>query len=181
MDHREPRKGDWMMTFTGRKFWPLDPHESEVELLDIAWALAHQCRYNGHGRFFYSVAEHSVLMALHFGATQIGQCALLHDASEAYLGDCVRPLKRSLPQFAEIERAVEMAIERRFRVPPPSTVKDADNAILTDERNVLFDPAVCEAHGWSAGVPLGVKLRCWAPQRAFLEFLDVARAYGIGQ
>lgn len=42
------RKGDWMQTFTGRAFWPLDPHPSEVDPFDIAHSLGHQCRYAGH-------------------------------------------------------------------------------------------------------------------------------------
>lgn len=52
------RKGDWILTFTGRRFYPLDPRPEDVCLEDIAHALSLICRYNGHSRFFYSVAEH---------------------------------------------------------------------------------------------------------------------------
>lgn len=103
----EPRTGDWMITFTGRKYWPLDPRADEVCIDDIATALAHQGRYNGHGRHFYSVAQHSAELARWFmakGDHPLARWALLHDAAEAYVGDVIRPLKKFLPGFAEIER-----------------------------------------------------------------------------
>ena len=59
------RKGDWMQTYTGRQFWPIDPRANEVHIEDIAHALSMMCRYNGHCRTFYSVAEHSVLVSQH--------------------------------------------------------------------------------------------------------------------
>lgn len=179
----EERRGDWMQTYTGRKVWPLDPRPEDIDLTDIAWALSHQCRYNGHGRFFYSVAEHSWLMAQHFlaeGQANDAVGALLHDASEAYLGDCVRPLKRSLPEFKAIERVVEEAIYARFRIEDPSpAVHAADRLILTDERNALFDAAVCERNGWNARAGIGMQLRCWQPHEAFLAFQKCAEALGI--
>lgn len=57
------RRGDWMQTYTGRQFWPLDPLPEDVFIEDIAHALSMQCRYAGHVTRFYSVAEHSVLIA----------------------------------------------------------------------------------------------------------------------
>ena len=175
------RVGDWMMTFTGRKFFPLDPRPEDIDLRDIGWALAHQCRYNGHGRFYYSVAEHSVLLSRHFGQGTLAREALLHDAAEAYIGDVIRPLKRSLPQFVEIEANLERVIFDRFNL--PSTIRDqvkaADTAILTDERNRLFDPGVCDAHGWSVRDRLGVAIEGWAPVAAFGAFMQRALTLGL--
>lgn len=175
------RIGDWMMTYTGRKFFPLDPRAEDIDLRDIAWGLAHQCRYNGHGRFFYSVAEHSVLMSRHFSETLPSREALLHDAAEAYIGDVIRPLKRSLPQFVEIEANLERVIFARFNLPAilRDEIKAADTAILTDERNRLFDPEVCEAHGWSARERLGVHIEGWSPVDAFGLFMQRAGALGL--
>src|ERR1700693_75116 len=58
-----PRKGDWIQTFTGRQFWPLDPRPEEVCIEDIAHGLSNECRFAGQCRSFYSVAQHSVLCA----------------------------------------------------------------------------------------------------------------------
>lgn len=58
------RVGDWMQTYTGLAFWPLDPRPEEINIDDISHALSMQCRYAGHCRTFYSVAEHSVWCAL---------------------------------------------------------------------------------------------------------------------
>ena len=57
------RGGGWLQTWSGRMFWPLDPRDDEVDICDIAHALAHQCRFGGHCRRFYSVAEHCVLLS----------------------------------------------------------------------------------------------------------------------
>ena len=56
----EQRTGNWMQTYSGVQFWPLDPHHSEINIVDIAHALSNMCRYAGHCREFYSVAEHSI-------------------------------------------------------------------------------------------------------------------------
>ena len=151
------------------------------QLKDIAWGLAHQCRYNGHGRFFYSVAEHSVLLSRHFAETLPSREALMHDAAEAYIGDVIRPLKRSLPQFVEIEAKLERVIFQRFNL--PVTVRDeikvADTTILTDERNRLFDAKVCEAHGWTVREQLGVNIEGWSPIAAYGMFMQRALELGL--
>src|SRR5690606_29748913 len=96
------RKGDWMQTFTGRRFWPLDPRPDEICIEDIAHALSMQCRYAGHCLSFYSVAEHSVLLSQHV-AEPFRRWALLHDASEAYLVDVPRPIKGDLSNYRAVE------------------------------------------------------------------------------
>src|SRR5438128_5709421 len=95
-------RGDWMQTYTGRRFYPLAPAIEDVDLRDIAHSLAHQCRYAGHVDRFYSVAEHCVLLSRAVPA-EYALDALLHDAAEAYVVDVPRPLKRNLAGYAEIE------------------------------------------------------------------------------
>lgn len=164
------RVGDWMQTFTGRQFWPLDPRPEDILLTDIAAALAKLCRYNGHTRIFYSVAEHSVLVARAAPAA-VRMEALLHDASEAYLADVPRPLKRHLAGYAEAEDRVMRAVARQFRLawPLPAEVKRIDEAILADEREQLMaDPPA----PWHEREPrLGIRIKGWTPQEAEREFL----------
>lgn len=167
---RPPRPGSFMQTFSGRKFWPLDPRAEEVHIEDIAHALSMQCRYGGHCTRFYSVAEHSVLMARTFANRDLALWALLHDAAEAYVADVPRPLKRFLPGYKEAENKVMTAICDRFGLPHemPERVKYADECILADEiRQAMVKMAW---HGEHA-TPLGVTLQFWDPERACEEFL----------
>jgi hypothetical protein len=100
-----PRTGDFMQTYTGRQYWPMDPRPHEVYIEDIAHSLSLQCRYAGHCIKFYSVAEHSVLIARHLAATRAPEVAfagLLHDAPEAYCVDIPRPLKPYLTNYKAI-------------------------------------------------------------------------------
>jgi hypothetical protein len=167
----DTRKGDWMQTFTGRQFWPLDPRPDEVFIQDIAHALAHQCRYAGHCRRFYSVAEHSVLLARNVHPKH-RLWALLHDASEAYLVDLPRPVKRHLPAYVDAERVVMDAICRRFGLTPdiPEAVHEADVRILRDELEQNMDVPLVP---WAVqgAEPLGVTLQFWTPVYAEIQFM----------
>lgn len=92
----DPR-GDWAMTFSGRRFYPAAPHVDAGCLDDIAHSLAHQCRFAGHCFTSYSVAQHSVLVS-QLCSPENQLVGLLHDATEAYLQDIIRPLKKLLGQ-----------------------------------------------------------------------------------
>lgn len=163
------RVGDWMQTFSGRQFWPLDPRSEEIFIEDIAHALSLQCRYGGHCLQFYSVAEHSVHLA-RFVEPQYRLWALLHDASEAYVVDVPRPLKRFLQGYRNAEREVMLEICKRFGMPfpMPSAVHNADNRIIQDERVNL---SVSIAEWTDLPAPLGIRIECWSPERAEAEFL----------
>src|SRR5271156_4912831 len=80
----------WIQTFTGKKFYPFNPKPQDIDIRDIAHALSNICRFTGHTKRFYSVAEHSRNVAKLVPAHMKLQ-ALLHDASEAYLCDIARP------------------------------------------------------------------------------------------
>ncbi|WP_245459681.1 MULTISPECIES: phosphohydrolase [unclassified Mesorhizobium] len=165
-----PRIGDWMQTFTGRCFWPLDPRPEEIFIEDIAHALSLQCRYAGHCLKFYSVAEHSVLLA-RYVSPQDRLWALLHDASEAYLVDVPRPVKRDLANYKHLEAAVMSAVCERFGLSPemPADVNEADNRIIQDERINL---SVCERPWFSPPAPLGIDLLGLSPPEAEALFLQ---------
>lgn len=163
-------RGDWIQTFTGKAFYPLDPVVADIDIEDIAHALAHQCRYGGHCRQFYSVAEHSVLLSQSV-APEHALWALLHDASEAYLVDVPRPVKAELREYREIEDRLLAAIAARFGLVSaiPPAVHEADRRILTDEAAQLMR---APPMAWSTQAePLGVRVKCWAPKKAEQWFL----------
>lgn len=163
------RNGDWLQTFTGRQFWPLDPRPEDVDIVDIAHALSNVCRYAGHSARFYSVAEHSVLVASKADHAN-KMWALLHDASEAYICDIPRPLKPFISDYGDIERRVMRAVADRFYLgPEPEQVKELDTRILIDESAVLMPnpPAPWRVEG----EPLGVSIQCWTPYVARRNFL----------
>lgn len=177
----QPRHGDFMQTATGRKFWPLDPKPDEVFIEDIAHSLSLQCRYAGHCLRFYSVAEHSVLMArkLRWEGVDVALWALLHDASEAYLVDVPRPVKPFLAGYKAAEAKVMAAICDRYSLARemPAVVHDADNRIIADE---LVNLVPMEWHGRHDS-PLGVRLRYWTPEEAEIEFLATFEALMAGR
>lgn len=163
------RVGDWIQTYSGRAFWPLDPRAEDVDIVDIAHALAQQCRYAGHCLRFYSVAEHCVLLSRAVPA-DIAMAALLHDSAEAYLVDVPRPVKRALRDYADIEAVLMDVIGRKFGVVSDlKRVGDYDHRILTDEmRQNMAAPPMPWA---SEAEPLGVTLRFWGPREAKAQFL----------
>ena len=141
----------WMQTRNGGAYYFLAPDQSDMAIEDIARALSMQCRFNGHTEFFYSVAQHSVYVSQlleEWGASrEVVLCGLMHDASEAFLGDMVSPLKEMLPTYRFLEWQCHLAIAERFRLlkPWPEVVKDADLAMLDAERDALLKVA---PHPW---------------------------------
>lgn len=167
------RTGSWMQTFTGRQFWPLDPRPEEIVIEDIAHALSMQCRYAGHCVKFYSVAEHCVLLADHV-APPFKLWALLHDASEAYLADIIRPIKNDIANYRALEARLMLAVCERFGLHPtmPAAVAEADDRIIGDERANL---SLCKVEWTDPPKPLGVRLRNWSPDEAERKFLNAFR------
>ncbi|KRE02580.1 hypothetical protein ASE61_14975 [Bosea sp. Root670] len=166
------RLGDWIQTFSGRQFWPLDPRPEEIAIEDIAHALAHDCRFGGHCRRFYSVAEHSVLLARAV-APDLRLAALMHDSPEGYLRDLVRPVKRTMPSYRAAETAIWLAICARFGLPIdlPAEVHEADNRILVDERQQNMAPPPAPWNSEENVEPLGVRLQFWTPVEAEFQFM----------
>jgi uncharacterized protein len=136
------RKGDWIQTYCGVEFYPFDPRPEDIQIVDIAHALSMQCRYAGHVREFYSVAEHSVRVA-ELLPRELQLWGLLHDASEAYLVDLPRPIKRH-SEIGRLYQAAEAnlmsAICARFGLDQtePEAVGRADKAMLCHEARALL-------------------------------------------
>lgn len=149
---------NWIQTFTGKAFTPLVPRHEDVDVRDIAHALALKCRYTGHCRVFYSVAEHSVVGArlfLKMNRRDLALAFLFHDAAEAYLPDIAAPVKPFFRvdygmdgqlTFDQLEGKVQMAIARALltgrgsaRFDDPA-IKELDVGMLLAEAKELMGP-----------------------------------------
>jgi 5'-deoxynucleotidase YfbR-like HD superfamily hydrolase len=163
-----------LRTFTGKELDVAHLRPQDIDLRDIAHALAKICRYGGHSLRHYSVAEHSLNVTAMVDAPYKRE-ALLHDGAEAYLGDLVAPVKRLVPEFVLLESRVQLAIATRFNlslsplVTTPAQVIKADNVIRLYEMADLM--AGCESlrataeSAWSGLNPLP----SWGePESAFL-------------
>lgn len=159
-------------TYTGRIISPLSPNPDDISIDDIAHALSLNCRFTGHVRWHYSVAQHSVLVAS-LVEDGLRLTALLHDASEAYLSDIARPIKHQ-PEFGDVylkyEERLERAIAERFGLeyPWPRDIKLADTLALATEMRDLMD----SPEGDYPVEPLEyVTIKQWSPEQAEDEFL----------
>lgn len=186
-------KKRFIQTYTGKAFFPLAPDYKAVDILDIAHALAMKCRYTGHVRNFYSVAEHCVRVS-RIVPPAFALPALLHDASEAYLPDLAAPIKRQFyvehvapavitEPFKDIESFVldavfeGLGVQALRHVAESEQVKKADLQMLAAEVRDLInfsglegDPSIADwaltetpAFNW--------KIEPWTWQQAEINFL----------
>ena len=174
-----PAPGPYLQTVSGRWVNPFDPDPDQLDAGDIALALANQCRFGGHCRPFYSVAQHSVIVSelveQRGGDVEDVFAALMHDAAEAYLGDMPHPLKHRSAlgaAFKAAEAHLETAIRDRFRIKPDvPEIKRADRALLATERRAFS----AESWHWPEleGVEaLDLELEAWAPDEAARAFAE---------
>lgn len=134
--------------FTGGTIDIERPMFEQIHIEDIAHSLAYQCRFAGHTKKFYSVAEHSVILS-HLTSPESRLWALFHDGAEAYMGDVIRPVRYALPGLEPIERKLLQVIAIRFMLDssqPPMEVNQADGLLtlteLKDLLNGIPDPAL---------------------------------------
>lgn len=166
---------DYIETISGIAFHFADPKPEEIEIWDIAWSLSNQCRYTGHVKQFYSVAEHCCHLYDHAKAQGITdkkflRTLLMHDASEAYLTDIARPIKAHIPDYKRLEVRIETAISEKYDLtyPYPADVKELDTRILMDERAQVMAQS---DNVWGVvAEPLGITLDFWQPSAAFNEY-----------
>ncbi|MFH1469645.1 MAG: phosphohydrolase [Pseudomonadota bacterium] len=133
---------DWIQTWTGKPFRPLQPEPGSIDVRDIAHSLSLLCRFNGHCRCFYSVAEHSVRLS-RIVPPEHALWGLLHDAAEAYISDLPRPVKQQIPAFTLFEDNLLELIMAHFGLgwPMPAAVKEADDRMLaTEARDLMARP-----------------------------------------
>jgi len=157
---------------SGKYFDILDPVSFEYEIEDIATALSNLCRYTGHVDHFYSVAEHSVLVS-QLVPPKLALCGLLHDASEAFLGDISSPLKQLLPNYKDIENNVQEQIAKAFNLPWPfpEDIHVADKKLYWAERKTLA-PGVDSLWHQERGPARKVEVKGFLPKEARKMFIN---------
>jgi hypothetical protein len=176
-DGGPPVPGPFLQTVSGRWVNPFDPDPNQLDAGDIARALANQCRFGGHSRVFYSVAQHSVILSdlveQRGGDVEDAFAALMHDATEAYLGDMPHPIKHRSTlgaAFKEAEDHLGRAIRARFRIKADvPEIKRVERALLATESRAFS----AERWHWPelAGVePLDIELAAWPPDKAAKAF-----------
>lgn len=171
----------WILTRSGRKFDLANPTADMVDPTDIAHSLSMQCRFNGHTRHYYSVAQHCVLVA-DLVPAEHQLAAMLHDATEAYVGDLVRPLKEGMYLYygnlgiacvyAATEERVWQAICQHFDLDPilPDCVKHADLVALATEKRDLM-PEHPEPWPCLGGIePIPQFIDPWQPSQAAIHY-----------
>jgi uncharacterized protein len=182
-DEKNMGDRDWIQTHTGRRFYPLNPRIEDIDIEDIAHALSHLCRFAGHTRVFYCVAEHAVRVSRLVAemcptTTYESAWGLHHDDSEAYLIDLPRPLKDAEeigPGYRIAERRLMEMICRRFNLRPeePPEIRTADRILLlTERRDLLSQPPA----SWQEDLgelirPLPEIIEPWSSERAKEEYL----------
>ena len=142
------RKKDWILTWTGQEVNPFNMTVDQIDIRDIARALSMQCRYNGHISDFYSVAEHSILISYALERDEYSlntqKHGLLHDASEAYIGDIPTPIKAQLSTVKLCENEIHKLVAEKFNIEDSPIVHEYDKRIISDERSAFIPLA--ESH-----------------------------------
>jgi 5'-deoxynucleotidase YfbR-like HD superfamily hydrolase len=164
-------------TYTGRRVDIKNFTVDDIIVEDIAHSLAHLCRFGGHTRSFYSVAQHSVRVAYHVPRELMLE-GLLHDATEAYVVDLPRPIKRLLPDYMAMEDVIWSIITQRFQMPwgkVSAAVKEADEAVLVAEwLELMSAPLPPELASVSPAEPAIAHLSPIAAKKLFLQVFEVA-------
>jgi hypothetical protein len=168
-------KEAWIETYSGLRFYILDPQPDQIQIEDIAHSLSLLCRFTGHVKHFYSVGQHS-LLGSYLVPPQDALWFLLHDASEAFIGDMNRPLKHGTDAgeaYIPVEAGIMRAICNKFGLPQeePKSVRLTDNAMLYAEKEQLMAPLSGD-HDWGCSTEAArVKLYEMMPREVEYLFL----------
>ncbi len=167
----------WIELITGGPFYYNDPH---WDIGAIAHALSMICRFTGHCRKFYSVAEHSVLVSRIMEDQGLGgpMEGLLHDGVESVLADIARPAKNLLKDYKALEKALDVSLRKNFQLPETMSegCMKADAIALLVEARELMPNRGENFTGMSDEVVLAAKkatymVAGWSPENARERFM----------
>lgn len=161
----------YIATMNGGKFYYNDISNNVFDVEEVAFALSNLCRFNGHCRSFYSVAQHSVFVAELCPEWLYG-AGLFHDAAEAFIGDIPTTLKQMLPEYKHIQKQVDnwVALQLNLEIDHPF-VKYADlQALAAEKRDLINDPS--EWDMLSNVITPKNKVHPVPPTTAFLKFMN---------
>lgn len=141
---------DWVATYHLPKGFlrPLELDPRDIYIEDIQHALSNICRFNGHCREFYSVAQHSVhvseWLARNGSDTITQMVGLLHDASEAYFGDIIRPMKKhpSMDAFTRFDHEAQHLIYEKFLGKYYWDTEDIELDLIAADNDLLISEAI---------------------------------------
>jgi hypothetical protein len=170
-------KRSFVRTFSGAEVDLLHPTQESLRIEDIAHHLSKLDRYNGAGAYPYSVGQHCLLVA-EVLPPLLKLWGLLHDATEAYLGDVVAPLKSLCSDYRFIEQNLMKHIACRFglSLPRPSAIKTADKGIMVAEMHQVMNWPDLACRQEVEPAPVRIWQRPWQAVRE--EFLKRFREYG---
>jgi uncharacterized protein len=140
----ELHTGQTIRTFKGHYVDVFCANHDTIDIDDIAHALSHMCRFAGHTPKFYSVAQHCVECLTYDVPKELQLTLLMHDATEAYLLDIPRPIKRHLRDYKELEENLMKVIADKFNLvyPFPPIIKEIDSRMLEIEHyNIILGKA----------------------------------------
>lgn len=182
LQQRLEAQDEWIETSDGEKFSLAKPvFKPEV----IAHSLGMCVRFNGHVRYFYSVAEHcalvSMLMARYYGGDPFE--GLMHDGLESILSDVPSPIKRLLPDYKEIDDHLDRQLRKQFGLPEKKSpeCKRADRVALFIEAHYLIpsgganyqDPNGDREEALKIINETGLKISCLPPDVASKLWLTI--------
>lgn len=167
----------YIVTYTGKKFHLLEPRIEDIDIEDIAHSLSQQCRWTGHTRHHYSIAQHGYYCSF-LGPKNEAFHRLNHDDSEAYVGDMNRPLKHYTeagPPYRKQEDKIQAIICDCFgmsHTPPPS-VHTADEIMLyTEKAQIMASTDFEMSNPWKPSKVADITIEEWTPKYAKRKFLE---------
>ena len=174
---------EYITTYTGKHFRPLEPDPQLIKIEDIAHALSMICRGNGHVKTFWSVGEHCICCAREAAERGMSErmilACLLHDASECYMSDVPRPFKKELPEYQKWEDHLLSLIYEKFlgsdlTEKEQIQLKEIDNAMLWYDLEELLEE---KQHGEAPEIHVDLNYAVRTFSEVEAEYLEIYNKY----
>jgi hypothetical protein len=172
---------DYITTYRKIHFEILDPKKDDIDITDIAHSLSMLCRANGHVSSFYSVGQHCIACAqeavLRGLSAKTALFCLLHDASEGYLSDITRPVKKHLENYLVIEKKVQDSIYEKFAGSVPNgsqkkLIDEIDDALLFHEFYALMGEKLMETEPKLISSPVFETEAFAVTEKKYIDFFN---------